>query len=167
MEQASFGFAEEVAAEPTYSVVELNSLVRDAVRRAHPDELWVQGEVQNLRKRNGHTYFKVVEKAGRGDRVQGRLDVALFSDDAPKVRKALAEVPGAALADDVEVRIRGRVRVHPPTGQYQLVMTGIDPIFTVGALAANRERLLQALAAERLLGANAGASCRRCRCASV
>ena len=56
MEQASFGFAEEVVAEPTYTVVELNTLVRDAVRRAHPDELWVKGEVQNLRKRNGHTW---------------------------------------------------------------------------------------------------------------
>jgi exodeoxyribonuclease VII large subunit len=154
MEQASFGFADPVADEPTYTVVQLNSLVGDSLRRAHPDEVWVRGEVQNLRKRNGHTYFKVVEKAGRGDRITGRLDVALFSDDAPKVRKALAEVPGAALADDVEVRIRGRVRIYPPSGQYQLVMSGIDPIFTVGALAANRERLLQTLAAERLLDAN-------------
>lgn len=155
MEQASFGFAEEVAEEPTYSVVQLNSLVSDALRRAHPDELWVKGEVQNLRSRNGHTYFKLVEKAGRGERIQGRLDVALFKDDAPKVRKALAEVPGATLGDDVEVRIRGRVRVYPPTGQYQLVMTGIDPVFTVGRLAANRDRVLQMLAAEGLLGANA------------
>ena len=155
VEQASFGFAEEVAEEPTFSVVELNSLVRETLRRAHPDELWVKGEVQNLRTRNGHTYFKLVEKAGRGERIQGRLDVALFSDDAPKVRRALAEVPGAALGDDVEVRIRGRVRVHPPTGQYQLVMTGIDPVFTVGRLAANRERVLRTLSAEGLLGANA------------
>jgi exodeoxyribonuclease VII large subunit len=154
MEQASFGFSDEVVEVPTYTVVELNSLVRDALRRAHPDELWVKGEVQNLRTRNGHTYFKLVEKAGRGDRVQGRLDVALFSDDAPKVRRALAEVPGAALGDDVEVRIRGRVRVHPPTGQYQLVMTGIDPVFTVGRLAANRDRLLRALSSEGVLGAN-------------
>src|SRR5690242_21754509 len=126
-QQASFGFAAEVAEEATYSVVQLNSLVSDAVRRAHPDELWVKGEVQNLRRRNGHTYFKLVEKAGQGERIQGRLDVALFKDDAPKVRKALAEVPGATLGDDVEVRIRGRVRIYPPTGQYQLVMTGIDP----------------------------------------
>ena len=154
MEQASFGFTEEVAEETTYSVVQLNSMVSETLRRAHPDEVWVRGEVQNLRRRNGHTYFKVVEKAGRGDRIQGRLDVALFSDDAPKVRRALAEVPGAMLADDVEVRIRGRVRVYPPTGQYQLVMSGIDPVFTVGALAANRERILQVLAAERLLDAN-------------
>src|SRR5215471_3384825 len=131
-EQASFGFGEEVSEETTYSVVQLNSLVSDAVRRAQPDEVWVKGEVQNLRRRNGHTYFKLVEKAGRGERIQGRVDVALFSDDAPKIRKALADVPGAALGDDVEVRIRGRVRIYPPTGQYQLVMSGIDPVFTLG-----------------------------------
>jgi exodeoxyribonuclease VII large subunit len=155
VEQPSFGFAEEVAEETTYSVVQLNSMVGEAVRRAHPDELWVKGEVQNLRTRNGHTYFKLVEKAGRSERIQGRLDVALFKDDAPKVRRALAEVPGAALGDDVEVRINGRVRVYPPTGQYQLVMTGIDPVFTVGRLAANRDRVLRTLTAEGLVGANA------------
>ena len=154
IEQPSFGFAEEVVEETTYSVVQLNSLVGEAVRRAQPDELWVKGEVQNLRKRNGHTYFKLVEKAGSSDRIQGRLDVALFKDDAPKVRRSLAEVPGAALADDVEVRIRGRVRVYPPTGQYQLVMSGIDPVFTVGRLAANRDRVLRTLEAEGVLGAN-------------
>lgn len=155
MEQASFGFTEGVAEETTYSVVELNTLVSDALRRAHPGELWVKGEVQNLRKRNGHSYFTLVEKAGTGDRVRARLDVALFRDDAPKVRRALAEVPGATLGDDVEVRIRGRVTVYPPTGRYQLVMTGIDPVFTVGRLAANRDRVLRVLSDEGLLGANA------------
>jgi exodeoxyribonuclease VII large subunit len=155
MDQPSLGFDEDVVQETTYSVVELNSMVGDSLRRAHPDELWVRGEVQNLRKRNGHTYFKLVEKAGRGDRVQGRLDVALFNDEAPKVRRALAEVPGVALGDDVEVRIRGRIRIYPKTGQYQLVMTGIDPVFTVGRLAASRDRIMQSLAAEGLLEANA------------
>jgi exodeoxyribonuclease VII large subunit len=155
MDQASFGFAEDVEEAPTYSVVQLNSMVGEAVRRAQPEELWVKGEVQNLRTRNGHTYFKLVEKAGQSERIQGRLDVALFKDDAPKVRKALKEVPGAALGDDVEVRIKGRVRIYPPTGQYQLVMSGIDPVFTVGRLAANRDRVLRTLDAEGLLGANA------------
>src|SRR6476469_2318809 len=155
MQQPSFGFAEEVVEETTYSVVQLNSMVGEAVRRAQPDELWVKGELQNLRSRNGHTYFKLVEKAGQGERIQGRLDVALFKEDAPKIRRALAEVPGAALGDDVEVRIKGRVRIYPPTGQYQLVMTGIDPVFTVGRLAANRDRVLRTLTAEGLVGANA------------
>jgi exodeoxyribonuclease VII large subunit len=156
MEQPSFGFEEEPPEVTTFSVVELNSLVRDALRRGFPDEVWVRGEVQNLsRSSAGHTYFSLVEKAGRGDRVQGRLDVALFRDDRRAVARELAEVPGAELGNDVEVRIRGRVTVYPPTGRYQLVMTGIDPVFTVGGIAANRERVLRALSAEGLLGANA------------
>ncbi len=167
-------FDEQVHDEPvdeietTYSVVELNSLVRDTLRRAHPDEVWVRGEVQNLsRSSAGHTYFALVEKAVRGDRAQGRLDVALFRDDRRAVQRALADVPGAELADDVEVRIRGRVTVYPPTGRYQLVMSGIDPVFTVGGIAANRERVLRALSAEGLLGANGARELPRCRCGSV
>ena len=45
MEQPSFGFTEEVVEETTYSVVQLNSMVGEAVRRAQPYELWVKGEV--------------------------------------------------------------------------------------------------------------------------
>ena len=158
MEQPSFGFEEDQEEQPeatTFSVVELNSRVRDSLRRGFPDEVWVRGEVQNLSTSSaGHTYFALVEKAGRGDRVQGRLDVALFRDDRRAVARALADVPGAELGNDVEVRICGRVTVYPPSGRYQLVMTGIDPVFTVGGIAANRERVLRALAAEGLLGAN-------------
>ena len=128
MEQPSLGFDEEEPEATTFSVVELNSRVRDALRRGFPDEVWVRGEVQNLsRSGAGHTYFSLVEKAVQGDRAQGRLDVALFRDDRRAVARALAEVPGAELGNDVEVRIRGRVTVYPPTGRYQLVMTGDRP----------------------------------------
>ena len=114
MEQPSFGFDEEEPEATTFSVVELNSRVRDSLRRGFPDEVWVRGEVQNLSTSSaGHTYFALVEKAGRGDRVQGRLDVALFRDDRRAVARALADVPGAELGNDVEVRIRGRVTVYP------------------------------------------------------
>ena len=88
-EQASFGFADE-GPEPeatTYTVVELNSLVRDTLRRAHPTEVWVRGEVQNLNRSSaGHTYFTLVEKAGRGDRVQGKLEVALLCVDRARIQ---------------------------------------------------------------------------------
>ena len=58
MEQPSFGFDEEEPEATTFSVVELNSRVRDALRRGFPDEVWVRGEVQNLsRSGAGHTYF--------------------------------------------------------------------------------------------------------------
>jgi exodeoxyribonuclease VII large subunit len=139
----------------THSVGELNGVVRDLLRQAFPLELWVRGEVQNLKRSSaGHTYFTLVEKSGRGDRIVARLDVVLFRDDRPSVDRALAAVPGAELGDDVEVRICGRVTMYPASGRYQLVMSGIDPVFTVGGIAANRERALRALAADGLLEAN-------------
>ena len=155
MEQPAFELDDEPA-EPTFSVGEVTTLVGDAVRQAFPTQVWVRGEVQNLkRSANGHTYFSLVEKAGRGDRVQARLDCVLFRDDRRAVDRALADVPGAELGNDVDVRIRGRLAVYPAQGRIQLVMTAIDPVFTIGGIAANRERVLRALAAEGLLDRNA------------
>jgi exodeoxyribonuclease VII large subunit len=140
--------------EPTLSVTELNLAIRDAVRDAFPREVWVKGELQGFNRSGpGHIYFQLVDKAGTGERVLSRLDVALFRDDQPVVRRALRDV-GLKLENDVGVRIKGRVQFWPAGGRLQLVMNGIDPVFTVGGMAANRERVLKALAAEGLLRAN-------------
>ena len=156
LEQPTLALEGEQDESPTLSVGELTTQVRDTMRRAFPAEVWVRGEVQNLtRSSAGHTYFSLVEKAGRGDRVQARLDVVLFRDDRRAVARALADVPGSELGNDVEVRIRGRVTVYPGLGRLQLVMSGIDPVFTVGGIAANRERVLRALASDGVLDANA------------
>jgi exodeoxyribonuclease VII large subunit len=151
--------SEPVASEvepPTWTVLDLLTQLRVAVRGALPNELWVRGEVQNLRRsQNGHTYFTLVEKAmGRGDQVRAKIDVSLFRDDRRAVDRAIKEVPGAELGNDVEVRICGRVEVYAPQGRLQLVMTGIDPVFTVGGIAAGRERVLRQLAADGLLEVN-------------
>ncbi|MET0627929.1 MAG: exodeoxyribonuclease VII large subunit [Acidimicrobiia bacterium] len=147
----------EAEPEPTLTVLELTTGLRDAVRRSFPGDVWVRGEVQNLkRSQNGHTYFSLVEKAvgGRGDQVKAKIDVALFRDDRGPVDRAIKAVPGAELGNDVDVRIRGRIEVYAPQGRVQLRMTAIDPVFTVGSIAANRERVLRELAAEGLLERN-------------
>ena len=163
MEQPSFDLelgggadAGDVVDEPvTHSVLELVSGLRDAVRAAFPGQVWVRGEVQNLRRSaNGHTYFSLVEKAGRGDQARAKLDVVLFRDDKAGVTRALRDVPGATLENDVEVRIRGRVDMYAPQGKVQLTMSAIDPVFTVGGIAAARARVLQELVADGLLARN-------------
>ena len=142
--------------EPTFSVGELNLAISEALVDAFPRQVWVRGEIQQFHaSRNQHVYFELVEKDGNRDRVRAALRVALFRNDRPAVNRALKEVPGVKLTDGVEVRIRGRVDFYPPTGRLQLVMNGIDPVFTVGRLAADRERVLRVLAAEDLLRRNA------------
>ena len=114
----------------------------------------------------GHVYFQLVEKDERRNRVQAALDVALFRSHLMTVHAALRKVPGVELADDVEVRVKGHIDVYPPTGQLQLIMTGIDPVFTAGRLAANRDRVSASSKPKGCSRAAPSTSCRRCRCAS-
>src|SRR5207247_10308403 len=90
--------------EPTLSVTELNTTIRDALRGAIPENVWVRGEVQGLRESGaGHVYFQLVEKDERRNRVQAALDVALFRSHLMTVHAALRTTPGVELADDGEV----------------------------------------------------------------
>ena len=136
---------------PTFGVGELNQAIAEALVDAFPRQVWVRGEVAQYRATSaGHAYFDLVEKAERRGDVRAKLSVALFRNDRAAVNRTLRDA-GATLADGAEVRIRARVDFWPPAGRLQLVMNGIDPLFTVGKLAAERARVLQALLAEGLL----------------
>lgn len=137
--------------EPTYSVAELDGAIAEAIVDALPRQVWVRGEVAQLRvSGNGHAYFDLCEKDARRDHVRAKLSVALFRNDRAAVNRTLRDA-GVKLEEGVEVRVRGRVDFYPPSGRVQLIMSAADPVFTVGKLAAERARVLGVLAAEGLL----------------
>ena len=67
----------------------------------------------------------------------------------------LRRVGNLSLDEGLAIRARGRVAYYPPQGRVQLVMEAIDPRYTMGQLAADRDRILRTLAAEALLDRNA------------
>jgi exodeoxyribonuclease VII large subunit len=143
--------------EDTLTVRQLTEGLAAAVARAYPDEVWVRGEMSGLkRSAAGHVYFDLVDPGGLGDPAVAHLPVALFSGNRRTVNRQLTRAGmGQRLTDGLEVRIRGRVELHVARGRFQLVMSAIDPEYTLGRLAADRDRLLQALATEGLLRRNA------------
>ncbi len=143
--------------DATWSVTRLNEAISHALSERFPQEIWVRGEIQGLARTRmrKHWYFELVEKEEFGDGVKGKLSVALLSWNRGPVDRTITSSPGFGLDDDIEVRIRGRVDFYPPFGKLQFMMTGVDPAFTLGQLALQRERVLRALSAEGLLRANA------------
>lgn len=141
----------------TYGVLELNAAIEAALDAAFPTEFWIRGEIQGLArtKMRRHWYFELAEKDAGGDQIKSRISVALLAWNRSGVEREMRAAPGFELEDDLEVRIRCRVGYYAPWGKLQLIMVGIDPEFTLGQLAANRERILRALAAEGLLEKNA------------
>lgn len=150
--------AGDTAGQPngTWSVSGLAAAVGETIQRAFPSEVWVRGEIIGYSAAaSGHTYFSLIEPGSGNDRRGARMRVALFKGRQRLVNRDLAAAGGPALDDGIEVRIRAEVEYYAGSGQVQLIMSGVDPHFTLGVLAADRERTLAGLTASGLLRRNA------------
>ena len=136
---------------PTLSVSEVLSRARVVVERAFKnEEVWIEGEIQSLKRTGNHVYFDLVDGESAA-----RLPVVLFETYRRGVNVLMRRAGmGDRMGDGLRVRIRGLVSVYERTGNVQLQMRSIDPNHTIGLLAAERDRVLQALSAEGLLAAN-------------
>ena len=142
---------------PVLSVSRLGSLVKDGLAVLFPEEFWVEGQITNLRTpRSGHTYLDLVEPSDEPGRPPvAAFSVVLWKQTKVGIDRTLAEAGDLTLGADLQVRLRASIDFYPPHGRLQLKMTGVDPGFTLGLMAAQRERLLLALATEGILGRNA------------
>ncbi|CAM4253809.1 exodeoxyribonuclease VII large subunit [Vreelandella rituensis] len=114
------------------SVSELNRRTRQTLERDF-GELWVEGELSNVsRPASGHIYFTL-----KDDRAQIRC--ALFRQRARFV--------GAPIRDGDQVKLRGRVSLFEPRGDYQLLVEAVQAA-GLGELLAAYERLKQQLDSE-------------------
>lgn len=140
-------------AVPTLSVSELAATVKLALEQAFPTEIWVRGEISNLsRPASGHVYFNLIEPGELGRAPVASLSVALLADRKYVVNQILKRAGGGVrMSDGVEVRLRARLDFYSPNGRLSLLMTLIDPEYTLGRLSADRDRLLRVLASEGLL----------------
>ena len=133
-------------------------MVRGALEATFPYGVWVEGEIRDLKRaRNGHVYLDLVEPHEQaGQQPVATIPVVLFREAKDRVN-ALLKRHGdpIRMSDGVQVRIQGVLDFYPPSGKLQLRMTAIDPSYTLGRLAADRDALLQALTAEGLLRRNA------------
>jgi exodeoxyribonuclease VII large subunit len=140
----------------TLTVSELCRRVGAALTDAFPDQVWVQGAISGLsRSNNGHVYFDLVDPEAEAGQSSGAvLPVALFASSRQLVNKILRRSGGVRMHDGIEIRIRGQITYYPPQGRVQLVMSLIDPQFTLGQMAAARQQLLDRLSREGLLHVN-------------
>jgi len=126
------------------------------IRREFSSEIWVSGQIRNLsRSARGHVYFNLVEPPAPGEQATASVSVVLFDSTRQIINRRLTRTGAGRMEDGVEIRIRAAVDYYVPQGSLQIRMTSIDPEYTLGRLAADREHILRALEKDGLLGANA------------
>ena len=142
----------------TYTVGELAEALRILLDGAFPTGVWVAGEIGGItRSARGAVFFDLIEPGEAPGQPRAMVSVVLFSQDRDRVNAVIRRHGNAVrMTEGVRVRIQGMVDYHPPSGRLQIRMTAIDPAHTLGLMVAEREVLMQTLAREGLLRANAG-----------
>lgn len=150
MSQVAFDFDLDDGGLPTYTVGELCEAINSALRRRFTDGVWVRGEIQGWSERGPHAYFRLVEETDEG---KAALNVQFFANARMRLRPLLTK-HRLRLGDGLKVRIFGHLDYFAPSGQLGLKMSGLDPRFTLGEMALERDEVVRQLVAKGLFDAN-------------
>jgi exodeoxyribonuclease VII large subunit len=149
--QVAFDFGDlDDGGVPTYTVVELAEAINSALRRRFTDGVWVRGEIQGWSERGPHAYFRLVEEGEDG---KAAINVQFFANSRMRLRPILTK-HRLRLGDGLKVRIFGHLDYFAPSGQLGLKMSGLDPRFTLGEMALERDEVVRRLIASGLFDAN-------------
>lgn len=152
MQQSSLSFDldPDGVIEPTLSVSQFIDVVNDVLRETFGGGLWVQGEIEGFNGRGKHTYFNLVERNADN---KAALSVSIWQGNMARLRPLLTQ-HRLELADGIKVRIFGSPDVYAQRGSFGFKVTNIDPRFTLGDLAGQRDEVIRRLKEQGLYDAN-------------
>jgi exodeoxyribonuclease VII large subunit len=137
------GAPDDPQPEGTFTVSQLAELINTRLRAGYDDGVWVRGEIQGWSARGPHAYFTLADDQSESKAV---IQVAFFAPQRERLRRLL-ERHHLVLGDGMKVRIHGYLDFYAPNGRLTLKMGGIDPRFTLGDLAQQRDQVLRRLVA--------------------
>ncbi len=143
--------------EKVYSILELNNIVRTLIREEFPDYIWVCGEIQDYKARRDkkHIYFNLVQKHPEVNEIIAQAKAIIFENTIPYILKRLKSTDSSfELKDDIEVKLLCKIDFYPRWGEYRLVVVDIDPIYTLGQVAAHRQRIIEILKKKGIMEKN-------------
>jgi len=143
--------------EEYFTISELNQFIKDVINAGFPQSIWVCGEIQgyNRQKNKNHIFFQLVEKDSESNTQKATIDLVIWSGKKAHIQSILKESEESfALKDDIEVKFLCKVDFYPPHGRVRLTVESIDPYYTLGKLAQEKQKLIALLKEKGVLDQN-------------
>lgn len=136
----------------TLSLLDLNRLVASLVQRPETQNVWVTAELSDVAVRGGHCYMELLQKDDRGLQVAKARGV-IWASNFPRIDAEFFSATGQRFATGLKVMLRVSASMHPVYG-FSLVVTAVNPDYTMGDLMRRRREILERLKAEGILDLN-------------
>jgi len=136
------------------SLADLQLVIRDSLYMALPDMYWIVAEISEIKENySGHCYIDLVEKNPSDDNVKARAKGIIWGNRYRFLKSLFENVTGQSLREGIRILIRVRIEYHELYG-LSLIISDIDPSFTIGELAVKRQQIIKKLEDEGVFGMN-------------
>lgn len=135
------------------SLLELNTLVREAVELTLPGDYWVEAELSEVRERGGHCYMELVQKDPDGVTPVARASAKCWRSAWMLVRPHFERVTGQCISAGMKVLLKVHAQFHENYG-FSWIVSDIDPTFTLGDMARRRQEVIRRLKEEGVFDLN-------------
>jgi len=136
------------------SLTELQLIIRDTLYMSLPEMFWVTAEISELKENYaGHCYLELIEKNPDEKNIRARAKAIIWSNRYRFLKSLFENVTGESLREGLKVLVKAKVEYHELYG-LSLIISDIDPAFTIGDLAMKRQLVIKKLEQEGVFSMN-------------
>lgn len=135
------------------TLFELNSrIARLITGDTGTQNVWVTAELSDVAVRRGHCYMELLQKDGNGTQVAKARGV-IWANNFGKLSHEFMETTGQPFATGIKLMVKASAIMHPVFG-LSLVITDLDPNYTMGDLLRRRREIIDRLTKEGVIDMN-------------
>lgn len=133
----------------SYSLRQFSELIGETLSVEFSDTYWVRAEIASLSCKGGHGYFDLVEKGSDGI-LAAKQRGTCWANTYSMLSAYFEQETGTCLRVGIQVLLEVEVSWHDVYG-LSLNIVGIDPQYTVGDLAKQKQDTIKQLTSEGIL----------------
>ena len=130
-----------------YSLLELNSMVRQSIEHTMNQEYWVEAELSECRENRGHCFMELIQKEEHSNTPIARASAKCWQSTWGMIGPYFERTTGQPLHAGLKVRLQVYPQFHEAYG-FSWIITDIDPTFTLGDMARRRQAIIRQLKEE-------------------
>lgn len=135
------------------SLRELNAIISKLVNVPDTCNRWVTAEVLDVYVRGGHCYMELVDKDPSTGNIMARNRGIIWANNYGRISAGFLDSTGQRFATGLKVLLCVSANFHPVFGM-SLIITDVDPTYTMGELQRRRLLILNRLKNEGIIDMN-------------
>lgn len=136
------------------SLSQLTDRIQEVLKFSFDTPVWIRAEISELRENyNGHCYLELVEKDSNSDAILAKTKANIWSTTYRMLKPYFENSTGESLRAGLNILVAVTVEFHGVYG-FSLNIRDIDPVFTIGELAARRLKIIRQLEADGIANMN-------------